>query len=454
MDERLHLQEAFEALVIDTDIQDTVQEAGGSSRRIRVVAEAIHEGVTRNYHDFCETELRKALKTWTTPYPKPVMKHHETGSGFFSQASDPLGRVMDAKMVKSIHREKSHAHQLTLEVSDPEAVQKVEDQRYMTLSIGASVGSAVCSVCEADWIKNREYCEHQPGETYKKDKKSKEAALCTVRLGDIRFNEVSFVNVPADEDAQILHVEPIQESQAGEVTPPMSKPQDEEQTEEEMLAVAESLDVTGQEIIDDLDGLANADESDEGDEPPAEKNETSDPTDADDMSDPLDAAILEQLDVLSQAQSDLSDRIVQLEESTASLRQDLEGFVGLTKASQSGLLTQNIQLAKLSRQQMAERLADFAIIFRDGDAPTWEEALEHALTLSSKDMAKAIKEQVQLASSAKQRTVVRVEPQGLGTQTMQDDDEEETPAGSKDPDFQEFSRTIIGGMIDRLSSVK
>src|SRR5690606_17646564 len=131
-----------------------VQEADGSKRARRVIIEAIHEGVTRNYHEFTAENLKKAVKSWTTPYKKPVLKDHIT-SGVFPDASAPLGRVQSAKLVPSALKQGAVAHQLELLITDPEAIERIDDGRYLTLSVGASVEEVYCSICGNELLRSR-----------------------------------------------------------------------------------------------------------------------------------------------------------------------------------------------------------------------------------------------------------------------------------------------------------
>lgn len=151
--------------------------------------DAIHEMTTSNYTTYTAKELRKSSTSWLKPHPKPILTHHNSMNG------EPIGRVIGAKFTnKSIAG--IPAHRLTLEISDEEAKQKVLDGRYMTVSVGGSAEHAKCSICSQDWVEEG-WCEHRPGEEYDGD----QAHLI---LEDLNFKEVSFVNVPADEYAQLL----------------------------------------------------------------------------------------------------------------------------------------------------------------------------------------------------------------------------------------------------------
>jgi len=165
-----------------------------SDRKFFIDIEAIHELVTGNFVQFTSTELRGSKKkktgkySWTYPYDKPVLLNHDQYGG------EPVGRVIDAKFSNSTVSG-IPAIKLKAEINDPDAIEKIKDKRYQTVSIGAHAKGANCSICNHDWV-NEGWCEHTPGGEY-------EEGTMSLILKDITFVEVSFVNIPADEFATI-----------------------------------------------------------------------------------------------------------------------------------------------------------------------------------------------------------------------------------------------------------
>lgn len=157
-------------------------------RQLICKIEAIHAGTTLNFNTYSADELKKALPSWTTPYKKPVMTHHDIYRG------EPVGRVQNAVMGYSDELQKEYVL-LTVSISDPVAIQKILDERYLTVSVGSMVDHAICSICGSDWAQGQ-YCEHRPGDEY-------EGRVMTIILRGITFNEVSFVNIPADDHGRV-----------------------------------------------------------------------------------------------------------------------------------------------------------------------------------------------------------------------------------------------------------
>ncbi|MFW6029009.1 MAG: hypothetical protein ACOCRO_02015 [Halanaerobiales bacterium] len=167
---------------------------------ITVEIEAIHEMTTANYTTYPAKSLRgsEAAKTgaysWTDPYEKPVLTHHNSYNG------EPIGRVVGAEF-KNSSQAGPPTILLICEITDKDAIEKVNDGRYKTVSIGGRAGHAYCSICGHDWVEEG-YCEHWPGNEYEiKDGKKETAHLI---MEDLIFDEVSFVNVPADKYAMII----------------------------------------------------------------------------------------------------------------------------------------------------------------------------------------------------------------------------------------------------------
>jgi hypothetical protein len=160
---------------------------------LKPVIEAIHAGKTRNGNVYPAEKLKGDFKeksgvySFLYPYPKPMLKNHD-------QDSEPTGRVKNAKFVT----DSATGRECVLiipEITDQETIEKILDGRYLTVSIGATTNAAICSVCGQDIIKDG-WCGHERGETY-------DGIECNWIVGDIWFDECSWVNVPADSDAMV-----------------------------------------------------------------------------------------------------------------------------------------------------------------------------------------------------------------------------------------------------------
>ncbi len=216
-------------------LQTSLQQ--GNNTVLDAVADVSFAGwYSSNRMMYLPTEFQKSMVHWTTPYNKPVQIHHE-------DHQDPIGRVMAVKYVdtsqaltnnKNVQAfispdinfstrldltneifglQKSldnydglgrlRAH---LRITDPAAIQKVADGRYLTLSSGYRPESVYCNICQKDIKESlgmfaEEGCPHQPG---KKDEETGKMAMW-IPVG-MNWTEVSYVNHPAIKLCQTVKV--------------------------------------------------------------------------------------------------------------------------------------------------------------------------------------------------------------------------------------------------------
>jgi hypothetical protein len=173
-----------------------VCEASGSKGKmiLKPRIECIHSGMTRNNTFYPADRLKgeplkhSGVYSWTNPYPKPMIKNHDTDT-------EPTGRIENAMYVTDSATGRESIVIIPT-ITDPDAIEKVMDGRYFTVSIGATTDAAICSICGANIVEEG-WCGHEKGETYDGQK-----AYWIV--GNLWFDECSWVNVPADQDAQVV----------------------------------------------------------------------------------------------------------------------------------------------------------------------------------------------------------------------------------------------------------
>ena len=90
---------------------------------------------------------------------------------------------------------------LQVAITDPQAAQKISDQRYLTGSVGGRAGKAVCSISGEDLAAEStdgrpRVPKYKRGQVYK-------GKLAFVDMQDISFKEYSFVNQPADQRSSV-----------------------------------------------------------------------------------------------------------------------------------------------------------------------------------------------------------------------------------------------------------
>jgi len=149
-------------------------------------------GLTANYNNYSSKALEEALQSWVEPYPKPIILNHDLNS-------EPIGRVMAARMDKET--DGSSFVRLQIAITDPVAIEKVMDRRYLTGSVGGRANKAICSISGQDLAAEGEggrpiIPKYRRGQVYK-------GKLAYVDMQDISFKEYSFVNQPADSKSGI-----------------------------------------------------------------------------------------------------------------------------------------------------------------------------------------------------------------------------------------------------------
>ncbi len=167
-----------------------------------VLMEATHSGNNHNFTTYYEDSMEKDSESFMNPFQKPMLKNHNYYSG------EPLGRIKQSIHGPSALTDERSAIHLTVRVTDQDAIPKILDGRYQTVSIGGSMGTVTCNVCGKTILKDNKFnfCGHWRGETYKDQ-------VCYWGARDIEYHEVSVVNNPADDFAQFIKVTVVTDSE-------------------------------------------------------------------------------------------------------------------------------------------------------------------------------------------------------------------------------------------------
>ena len=178
-----------------------------ASGKTQVVAldvemEATHSGKNHNYCIYYEDSMEKDVESFVNPFKKPILKNHDSYSG------EPLGRISQSWHGPSVLTDERSAIHLKARVTDQDAIPKFLDGRYSTVSISGTMGTVTCNVCGKTILKDGKFkfCGHWRGESYKDQ-------MCYWGARDIEYHEVSTVNNPADDFAQIMKVTVVTDSE-------------------------------------------------------------------------------------------------------------------------------------------------------------------------------------------------------------------------------------------------
>ena len=162
-----------------------------SPKSINVDIEGIHSIITRNYTLYTAECLKNSAPLWTSPYERPVIMHHKDKDGI------QIGRVKNAEFLEST-RANAPGLLFTVNIGDETGIKGVQNGTLSTVSIGAVIHKATCSICGQNIAAEGE-CEHQRGRKY-------DGELCYWIMEDMEPKELSYVIVPSDRYANTIKI--------------------------------------------------------------------------------------------------------------------------------------------------------------------------------------------------------------------------------------------------------
>ena len=195
-------------------------------KKIIATIDATHSGlVNGNWFMYMPTGMAAGQDSFTKPYKKPVTDGHP--KFYENETSTPVvGRVIDAEYISyNLHPEmetmdtrdekmvdaaqevyklqlkdsefKGLGHtRVKAEITDEKAIQEIIDGRKLTVSIGAYLDNARCSVCGSRYGS----CEHDIANSY-------DGKVAFRVGGKMKFDHLAFVKTPADQNAFVNNIE-------------------------------------------------------------------------------------------------------------------------------------------------------------------------------------------------------------------------------------------------------
>lgn len=217
-------------------LMDVVLESTSQGRRgLKVDFYLSHAGRRINNRIYSTKGQREGISSLTSPYPKPLIRHHD-------ESADPFGRFIGGTYedisagagsffsktndVVDLHNslegsdfEKTSAllHKsgllmnprwpglgrmhVSARVTDQDAIEKFLDGRYLTFSGGFETDHMVCSHCLNDW-RQGDICDHRPGTIV-------DGKPVVMLCGTYSVREASVEHEPADDLSQVTSLEMI-----------------------------------------------------------------------------------------------------------------------------------------------------------------------------------------------------------------------------------------------------
>lgn len=205
----------------------------GTNKTMIVDFELSRAGKVINRRIYRPNGQRDNTHTWTDPYPKPILKQHDTDGeplgritevhyeSLETEAIDHLGgigpylevkRAFDTSKASTIYKVMRKYNLLgdkkwpglgrlvaKARIPDQDAIQKFHDQRYMTFSAGSHTDAYTCGLCDSEWH-NGDICDHRPGSN---DEDGNPAIFFT---GSFLGREASVVNGPANDTSIVQSI--------------------------------------------------------------------------------------------------------------------------------------------------------------------------------------------------------------------------------------------------------
>ena len=383
-----------------------------------VEMEATHSGKNHNYCIYYEDSMEKDAESFVNPFKKPMLKNHNDYSG------EPLGRINQSWFGPSVLTDERSAIHLKARVTDQDAIPKFLDGRYSTVSIGGTMGTVTCNVCGKTILKDGKFkfCGHWRGETYKDQ-------MCYWGAKDIEYHEVSTVNNPADDYAQIMKVTVVTDSD--------NKKDSKEDTTMAGTNTDSNKSTNAEDakksVCDIIDQLLNqsADSSITPEDNKPESNKDEEQKDSKEI-DGTNEAADSQSDSIDKIKKDLEDaqaKIASLETELADSKTALEKAnkdLEDSKAESTSYQEKCMTLATANKELVADSIMSKEDLKDDTAKDTRKKEL---MAMSMKDLNKLMEESTTKDSKEQQRT-----PAQINNPTLANPEDNKDSNGSADTD--------------------
>lgn len=184
---------------------------------LKVEIDATHSGTLINNRVYPGKFVKDGYRSFyskdkggSAEYDKPILKHHD-------MKEDPIGRITGARFTQLKHGSTFDTDFLTPDesgskgsgivtitgiITDLDAIQKIVDSRFLSVSAGHSSPYLLCSNC-GDSLYG---CPHYPGLKYNEDgEEDEDGTMCWAITGPMTYHETSFVNMPASPAAKLVN---------------------------------------------------------------------------------------------------------------------------------------------------------------------------------------------------------------------------------------------------------
>lgn len=411
-----------------------------------VEMEATHSGKNHNYCIYYEDSMEKDAESFVNPFKKPMLKNHNDYSG------EPLGRITQSWHGPSELTDERSAIHLKARVTDQDAIPKFLDGRYGTVSIGGTMGTVTCNVCGKTILKDGKFnfCGHWRGESYKDQ-------VCYWGARDIEYHEVSTVNNPADDYAQIMKVTVVTDSDE-------KKDSKEEETMAGTNTDSTQVDVAKKSVCDIIDQLLgkSAPTATDSAATPEDKTDGADAGEQKDAAEPTPdtANDSQQTEELDKVKQELADAKAELEKVQGELKDSKDALEKAnkeledSKAEAGELKDKCMALATANKELVADGIIAKEFVGGKLQDDGKDARREELMAMSMKDLNK-------LAEEAVTQDAAPRKPAQVANPTLANPDKESKDSnGSADTDksptdkeakktVDDFANDIVGKLFNK-----
>ena len=188
----------------EATIETNVSDEAIDPNSLMVEIEGIHAypHATRNFTRYMPKCLKNSISLWTTPYRRPLIKHHNEENG------EIIGRICAAEYKTSKTLSGTPALVFTVNIPGEEAKKDVKNGILSTASIGVMAYDVRCSICGTH-LEDGDECEHERGREYTVNGKKE---VCYWDVYSMEPKELSYVIVPSDIYAKNIKIYPATNS--------------------------------------------------------------------------------------------------------------------------------------------------------------------------------------------------------------------------------------------------
>lgn len=415
-----------------------------------VEMEATHSGKNHNYCIYYEDSMEKDAESFINPFKKPMLKNHNDYSG------EPLGRIVQSWFGPSQLTDERSAIHLKARVTDQDAIPKFLDGRYGTVSIGGTMGTVTCNVCGKTILKDGKFkfCGHWRGESYKDQ-------VCYWGAKDIEYHEVSTVNNPADDFAQIMKVTVVTDSKE-------KKDNKEDNamtgTSTDNKTNADEVKKTVCDMIDQLlgkqeDSASVSDNSTNNDNVNNDSTGTTEDSAAQDNNTTQDSTNEEKIKELEKQLADANEKVSTLEKELSDTKDALaksQEDLASAQTEANDMKDKCMALATANKEMVADSIIAKELVGCKITEENKDSRKEELLAMSMKDLNKLAEEQV-VEDNKQPRTPASVPNPTLANPEDNKDNNGNADVNKKTTDnntakktVDDFANNIVGKLFNKV----